>query len=1112
MNSVTSRIRGARSNVAALLGTASFVALSSGAAQAQVAEVLITGSLIAGTTAVGVPITAVGEAEFLEQGAITVADMLYSVPSLQVDPSLTSLRGGGTTGYGQNVAIHGFEGSGGDAITLMLIDGGRWPIQGHGGDTVDPSIIPQLAVDRVDILTAGASAVYGADAIVGVINVVLKRNFEGAISQFNFSAPVHNSQGWKYTASHLHGISWDTGNITLTAEAYFHERVTAASVGRDKYTTNFSDFLGYDTTPVAMSHPGTLMIGRPIAAAGTPDGFNAITGTRYCDNCYSIPHGVGWAFGSQDPGPTTSWDAIEANKWIVGQRNEANQRINYDDGWANPQQTREAFVGTLDQELTDDFFGLGPVAFAGTVFYSNRKGQMHFGVNVNSGNSREHASFRRADRGVQIPWETNSRGIANPYIPSGIVEHLQAVDDAGGDSRLQMQINATPYLGSTSRISYEAVNTRYKFGFNFNALPFGWVGDMFYSLSDNHNNTRSTAMFNRGRAARALGNVVSGATKPDDVPFLNLFCDALTHGKACNSQITLDYIGASRLQSNQWRIRQMQVNTSGPLFELPTGEIQAALGFEHTSQHWWVDNVSNHGTAPPDDNPGAEPENAVRVAHAFFGQLNIPLLGGELAVPGIIEGLDVELGYRVDSYDFQTKNIRTPKVAATLFLGGGISLRGAWGKSFRAPGFGQGATFTGSRAIGTNILGGAGSDDFKFDCSNEDNSTAFGTAAPGSATARLNPGCLTGVGNELFQAPATIEIAGGAGLGSFVRGISESLRPGGIGKGLGPEQARQYVWGVNIAPLDGIFAGLNLDVSYFDIKISDTIRADESGGQDPDNPLAAHLFILRPSRVTPGADDTEFDEIMAAFGALQASTSTFDRDRVFDAILDGGNANLGFIQLRGIDWSFRYDWSMGDLGSFHVGNSGYYELDQKAKANELVPAFSFYDGTIGEDGSTSGRNSGSRLKRVRSRAGWTNGTWSTTLFATTQFHGSSSNLEDGNPNTNITLPDCFWRPGHSAGDCYSGSPFYPQANPDGGFYNVSPGWTQFDINITYNTGMMPANEYLQNLNISLTINNFLDADPPFVFLSRDRSREIRAYDDRFSELGRYASLTLTKTW
>ena len=1215
MNSVVYRMRGSRtSNLAALLGTASFVALGSGAAQAQVAEVLITGSLIAGAGAVGVPVTTVGEAEFLEQGAITVADMLYSVPAIEVNPTNSSLRGGGSTGYGQRLSIHGFTGSGGDAITLMTINNRRWPIQGHGGDTVDPSIIPQLAVERIDILTAGASAVYGSDAIVGVINVILKRNFEGSISQVTLSRSVDISQGLRWSASHLHGISWDTGNITLTAEAYQHQRVRASAIGRNLYTTNFSDLIGYDVTPTALSHPGILMLGRPrvpeddavsgdtpggsltdnpnFYAAfpdGTPDSFNAVTGTRYCSNCYSLPHGVGWAFGdgpNTGDAATTTWSAIAANKWDIGQRNEENQRINYDDSWALPQQTREAFVGTLNQVLTDDFFGLGELELHGTMFYSNRKGQMHFGINTNSGNSREHASFRRADRGVAIP-------LSNPYIPTGIkaaldanravhrayfneqflddiynAEHDSAFDqwildnasdpddptdgelvdaeaaglaagisartdptstvvfdgetltaeDAAGeaskrDDDLQMQINASPLIGSTSRINFENVATRYEFGFNFNSLPFGWIGDVFYSMSNEQNDTNSTAMFNRDRAHAALGNdfdedgLFAAYTKPDTLPYLNLFCDALTHGTACNSQETLDYIGASRLQQNQWRIRQMGANTSGPLFELPSGEILGALSTEHTSQHFFFRDVSNHGTAPGNQAPAEELEVSTRVAHAFFGQLNIPVLGGEWSIPGFIEGLDLELGYRVDKYDFQDSYIKTPKIAATLLLGMGISGRFAWGKSFRAPGFSQAGATAGSRAIGTNRLGGAGSDDFLFDCSNEDNATPSGTAAPGSPTFLMNPGCLVSPGDEFFFAPPTIDIAGGSGLGDFARGLSESLRPGGPGKGLGPETAEQYVWGINIAPPDGIFAGLNLDVSYFNITISDTIRSDDSGNQDPDNPLARHLYVIRPSRVggvaDNGASDAEFDAIIAGLAVLPAATSTFDRDVTWDAVMDGANANLGFIQLKGIDWNFRYDWDMGNWGAFHIGNTGYYELDQREQANESVPVESVYGGVIDPDTNVrTGENSGAQLQRVRSRVGWTNGTWSTTFFATSRFHQG--------PNNNLRLPRCFWESGASTGACYNGSPFYPQDFDQ--FYNTSPGWTQFDVNVTYNTGMMPTNEYLQNLNVSLTVDNFLNVTPPFAFNSRSRAREIRAFDNRFSELGRFVSLIVTKTW
>ncbi len=1204
MNSGASRVRGSRaSNLAALLGTASFVAIGSGAAQAQVAEVVITGSLIAGAGAVGVPVTAVGEAEFIEQGAITVADMLYSVPSVEVDATLTSLRGGGTTGYGQDVAIHGFSGSGGDAITLLTINNRRWPIQGHGGDTVDPSIIPQLAVERIDILTAGASAVYGSDAIVGVINVILKRNFEGSVSQVNISTPVHISQGFKVAASHLHGISWDTGNITLTGEAYFHQRVRASAIGRDKYTTNFSDFIGFDPTPTALSHPGIIMLGRPRSPDddavsgdtpggnltdnpnfysaypnGTPDGFNAVNGTRFCSNCYSLPHGIGQVY-DDSPEPAGNWTAIAANKWTIGQRNEENQRINYDDSWALPQQNREAFVGTLNQVLTDDLFGLGEVELHGTMFYSNRKGQMHFGINTNSGNSREHASFRRADRGVIVPYEDDGLEKANPYIPTGIIAALQAnrqahtdyffeqelddlyndsfddwisnnasdpdnptagelddaeafglgerndagnraaaLDDAEESSKrdddLMVQINATPFLGSSSRINFENIATRYEFGFNFNSLPLGWIGDVFYSMSNEQSNTRSTAMINRDRAHAAVGNEIGDEfpfqayTKPDDVPFLNLFCDALTHGTACNAQKTLDYIGGSRLQQNQWRIRQIGANFSGPLFEIPSGEILAGLSTEHTSQHFWFRDTSNHGTAHGQSLPSEELEIATRVAHAFFSQLNIPVLGGDWSIPGFVEGLDVELGYRVDKYDFQDAYIKTPKVQATLLLGQGISLRGAWGKSFRAPGFSQSGSTAGSRALGVNRLGGAGSDNILFDCSNEDNSTPSGTAAPGSATALMNPSCLIGSGDAEFFAPAVIDLAGGSGLGDYARGLPESLRPGGPPKGLGPETAEQYVFGFNIAPLDGIFSGLNFDVSYFTIKISDTIRGDNSGGQDPDNALSRHLWIVRPSRVggvlDNGQSDSEFDAIVTALGALPAATATFDRFAKTEAITDGANANLGFIEFSGIDYSFRYDWDMGNLGSFHVGNAGYYELNSRAQANEEVPVESDYDGFIDENGVRQGENSGSRLQRVRSRAGWTNGTWSTTFFATTRFHQA--------PSTGLRLPNCFWQTGFGTGDCYSGSPYYPQESPEGGFYNTSPGWTQFDVNFSYNTGMMPTNSYLQNLNISLTVNNFLDADPPFTFNSRGRAREIRAFDTRFSELGRVVSLSLTKTW
>ena len=66
---------------------------------------------------------------------------------------------------------------------MLMIDGKR-VLTSTAICLVDPSIIPQLAVDRIDVLADGASATYGADAVAGVINIILKRGYDGAISQF----------------------------------------------------------------------------------------------------------------------------------------------------------------------------------------------------------------------------------------------------------------------------------------------------------------------------------------------------------------------------------------------------------------------------------------------------------------------------------------------------------------------------------------------------------------------------------------------------------------------------------------------------------------------------------------------------------------------------------------------------------------------------------------------------------------------------------------------------------------------------------------------------------------------------------------------------------------
>src|SRR5437868_2911519 len=105
-----------------------------------------------------------------------------------------------------------------------MIDGVRFPPQADGICAIDPSIIPALALDRVDVLADGASATYGSDAVAGVINVILKRGFDGAITQLRYgrSADIGNAS---YQASQLYGRKWSSGDITVTYEWYHEDPV-----------------------------------------------------------------------------------------------------------------------------------------------------------------------------------------------------------------------------------------------------------------------------------------------------------------------------------------------------------------------------------------------------------------------------------------------------------------------------------------------------------------------------------------------------------------------------------------------------------------------------------------------------------------------------------------------------------------------------------------------------------------------------------------------------------------------------------------------------------------------------------------------------------------------
>jgi outer membrane receptor protein involved in Fe transport len=158
-------------------------------AQDQIDEIVVTGSRISSPNLVSTsPITTVGQEEIKLSGTTRVEDLINQLP--QAFATQTSNVSNGSTGTA-TIDLRNL----GSTRTLVLVDGRRLPAgsPGSGGSAPDINQIPSALVERVEVATGGASAVYGSDAISGVVNFIMKDNFEGVAFDYQFSFYQHNN-------------------------------------------------------------------------------------------------------------------------------------------------------------------------------------------------------------------------------------------------------------------------------------------------------------------------------------------------------------------------------------------------------------------------------------------------------------------------------------------------------------------------------------------------------------------------------------------------------------------------------------------------------------------------------------------------------------------------------------------------------------------------------------------------------------------------------------------------------------------------------------------------------------------------------------------------------
>lgn len=187
-----------------------------------VESVVVTGTNIAGASPVGSKLDVYTKQDIERSGAGTIDRFIQTLPqnfnggASQVSyGGLTTGDATANTGAGATVNLRGL----GNGSTLVLLDGQRMAPAGSDGSFVDISMIPVSAIQRVEILTDGASAIYGSDAVAGVANFILRKDLDGQETSLRFGSDANSVSEWR--ADQSIGRNWGSGGV-FAAYSYYN--------------------------------------------------------------------------------------------------------------------------------------------------------------------------------------------------------------------------------------------------------------------------------------------------------------------------------------------------------------------------------------------------------------------------------------------------------------------------------------------------------------------------------------------------------------------------------------------------------------------------------------------------------------------------------------------------------------------------------------------------------------------------------------------------------------------------------------------------------------------------------------------------------------------------
>ena len=492
------------------------------------------------------PVTIITKEQIKATGLASIGDVLQQLPS--TGAALNSQFNNGGSGR-DNIDLRNL----GSNRVLVLLDGKR-VINGLGGD-VDLSVIPIAAIDHVEILQDGASAIYGSDAIAGVINLITVKRFNGAEA---------NAQIGKFDA-HGDGGGWD-GEHQQYDFTLGHSGDKSGVVMNVSYVNEGSVLAGNRT----ISKEPRIGSGNAAGSFTTPNGVFSIqtaTSTASCPGSAS-PTVYGTCLMTLVT-PKSGRAGAPNGPSLSNFRNVGPQdRFNYAPAnFLTTPSERVAMFVQGDYDLADN------LSFEAQVLFSNRKSSEQLAPNVTSVGAFGVAHADGSPVGI-------SR--LNPYNPFGkdLVAAASAACMFAGSCDSLLFLGRRLSEGGNRVFNQSVDNFQFNGGFKgyFQLLGNEWDWDAGYAYGNNYESDQSGGVVNTFRLQEELGvpglapcaGASAGCTPMD-----------FFGGDGSISPASLTYILFEQHDVVEQSMRNYTANATGDLTNLPAGPLGMALGSEY---------------------------------------------------------------------------------------------------------------------------------------------------------------------------------------------------------------------------------------------------------------------------------------------------------------------------------------------------------------------------------------------------------------------------------------------------------------------------------------------------------------------------------------------------